>query len=233
MLLELNSFNNASTVFHAAQGCALLTLACAEIYAAYRPAGVILFAAPAALILSALVTGLAGLYFLGGWGVDAAILALRIKPGFHIFISFACLYVSAGMAQLMYLSSSGKAKGWHYLFLFFLAFIAGLYLIISRTVAPAAAREVAVYHAGMAFALFSAVLFKLAYHFLDRRTLNFAWAIMLFISAFQLLSYREIQGAFDFRMVSVTSGSGRESQAAEAGNSEKNVKTAPQKRAGN
>ena len=143
------------------------------------------------------------LYFLGGWSLDNALVALKLKNGFFIFVSFACCYASAGLSQLTFLSSGEKGRGWHYLFLLILAVIAALYFSVAGRVGPEAAAQVAVYHSALGVTLLSAVLFKLAHGFIPRRSLHLGWTMLLLMTSFQLLSYREIEGAFDIRGISM------------------------------
>lgn len=207
MTLNLDSYNTASTVMHSAQGCALLVLALSEAYAVKKPGGKTGLAAPAAFLLSGAAMCLAMLHFLGGWDIKSALLSLELKSGFYIFVSFACFYASAGLSLLTFRSSGGKSLFWRYLFLVFLAAIGLLYFGMSGKVNPEAAAGVAAYHAAFGLTLLAAVFFKLLHELRPRRALNLAWIILLLISSFQLLSYREVPGAFDLGAVSLQASS--------------------------
>ena len=197
MTLHLDGFNAASTAMHAAQGGALLVLGLTEIRAARGAGGRVMFASPAAFLCCAAAMALAMLYFLGGWSVKSALFSLKLAGGFYIFVSIACFYASAGLSQFTFLSSGEKGRGWHYLFLLFLAVISLLYFGMSRKVNPGAAAQVAAYHSAFGFTLLAAVVMKLIHGLRPRRILNLAWIALLFISSYQLLSYREVAGAFD------------------------------------
>ena len=231
MIFNLDSYNSASTVMHAAQGAALLALGLGEAYAARKPGGRIKFVPPLVFLLSAAVMLLAMLYFLGGWNAKDALLSLRLKSGFYIFISFACFYASAGLSQLTFLSSQEQNRGWHYLFLAFLAVIGLLYFGMSKKVNPGAAVEVAAYHSAFGFTLLAAVIFKFLCVFRPRGAFNLAWIVFLLITAFQLLSYREVKGAFDLGMVNLQASPLIAVPGAQA--ILKDVKTTNPKRAGN
>jgi len=233
MTLNLDSYNTASTAIHIAQGCALLVLGLTEAYAGLEPGRRIKLFSPLAFLLSGIAMALAILYFLGGWSMENALAALKMKNGFFIFVSFACFYASAGLSQLTFISSDEKSRGWHYLFLLFLAVIAVLYFSVARRAAPAAAAEVGLYHSALGITLLAAVAFKFLHGFRPRRTLHLGWIILLLMTAFQLLSYREIKGAFDFHIVSLQPAAMIPARAVPADAVKKNAKTPPSKRAGN
>ncbi len=246
MTLNLDSYNTASTAMHAAQGAALLALGFTEAYAWHKPGGRIRFIAPLALLLSGAGMLLAMLYFLGGWSVESLMFSLQLKSGFYIFVSFACFYASAGLSQLTFLSSEEKSRGWHYLFLTFLAVIGLLYFGMSKKVNPEAAVEVAAAHSAFGFTLLAAVIFKLLNGFRPRRGFDLAWVALILIASFQLLSYREVGGAFDFRVTALqaspqislpaTAAGAVKSRAFPPGKSmvvNKDAKIAHPKRAGN
>lgn len=230
MTLDPGGYNAASTVMHAAQGAALLALGLTEAYALREPGGRIRFAAPLAFLLSGAAMLLAMLYFLGGWSVKNALVSMQLKSGFYIFVSFACFYASAGLSRLTFLSSKDTRRGWHYLFLAFLAVIGFLYFGMPRKVNPEAAAEVAAYHSAVGFTLLAAVIFRFLHDLRPRRALNLAWIVLLLTSSFQLLGYREVEGAFDFRVESVRFSPRIFSPA---GAVNKDAKTAHPKRAGN
>ncbi len=231
MTLDLYSYNTASTAIHIAQGSALLVLGLTEAYAGVEPGKRIKFFSPAALLAGGIAMALIILCLLGGWHLDNALAALKMKNGFYIFVSFACFYASAGLSQLTFLSSDEKSRGWNYLFLLFLAVIAALYFSVAGRAGPEAAAEVGVYHSAMGATLLAAVLFKLIYGFRPRRSLHLGWSMLLLMTSFQLLSYREIKGAFDLRLVSIQSGINPDTPSAKPAN--KNAKTPPVKRARN
>lgn len=233
MTLEPGSYNTASTVMHAAQGAALLALGLTEAYGWHKPGGRIRFAAPLAFLLSGAAMFLSMLYFLGGWSVRSALFSLQLKNGFYIFVSFACFYASAGLSRLTFLSSEEKSRGWHYLFLAFLAVIGLLYFGMSRKVNSEAVVEVAAYHSAFGFTLLAAVIFKLLNDFRPRKAFDLAWIVLLLTSSFQLLGYREVEGAFDFRVENMRFSPRISSPAAAAKVVNKDAKTTHPKRAGN
>lgn len=230
MMSGPGAYNTASTVMHAAQGAALLAVGLTEAYALREPGGRIRFVSPLALLLSGAAMLLAMLYFLGGWSVKGALVSLQLKSGFYIFVSFACFYASAGLSRLTFLSSEEKHRGWHYLFLAFLAVIGLLYFGMSRKVNPEAAVAVAAYHSAFGFTLIAAVIFKFLNDLRPRKALNLAWIVLLLTSSFQLLGYREVEGAFDFR---VESARFSPRVFSPAGAVNKDAKIAHPKRAGN
>jgi len=217
MTLNLDSYNTASTMIHAAQGTALLAIGFTEAYALYKPGGRIRFISPLALLLSGAVMLLAMLYFLGGWSVESLMFSLQLKSGFYIFVSFACFYASAGLSQLTFLLSEEKNRGWYYLFLFFLAVIGLLYFGMSKKVNPEAVVEVAAAHSAFGFTLLAAVIFKLLNGFRPRKGFNLAWVALILIVSFQLLSYKEVEGAFDFRVTGLQASPQISSPAAAPG----------------
>lgn len=225
MTLPPAGYNAASTIMHEAQGAALLVLGLNEAYAAHTPGGRIRFASPLTFLLSGVVVLLTMLNFLGGWNVANTLLSLQLNRGFYIFISFACFYASAGLSQLTFLYTEERTRGWHYLFLFFLAVIGFLYFGISQKVSPGAAVEVAAYHSAFGFTLIAAVSFKFLHDFRPRRVFNLVWIVFLLISSFQLLTYREVEGAFDLDTVNLQTSPQIYPPAAAAKSANKDVKT--------
>ncbi len=233
MTLNPDSYNTASTAIHIAQGAALLVLGLTEAYAGVEPGKRINFFSPAALLASGSAMALIMLYLLGDWSLDNALAALNTKNGFFIFVSFACFYAAAGLSQLTSLSSGGKGRGWHYVFLLFLAAIAALYFGVAGRVGPEAAAKVGIYHSAMGVTLLAAVLFKILYGFSPRRSLHLVWTILLLMTSFQLLSYREMPGAFDLNVISMRTEMKPATQAVPVKPANKNAKTPPVKRARN
>jgi len=228
----LDNYNAASTAIHIAQGAALLVLGLTEVYAGEPGKRLKLFS-PAALLAGGIAMALVMFYFLGGWSLDNTMVALKLKNGFLIFVSFACFYASAGLSQLTFLTSGGKGRGWHYLFLIFLAVIAVLYFSVASRVGAEAAAEVRVYHSAMGVTLLAAVLFKLLHGFRPRRGLHLGWIMLLLMTSFQLLSYREVEGAFDTRVVSIRTEMKPVMPAVQVKPANKNAKTPPAERARN
>ena len=233
MTLNFDNYNAVSTAIHIAQGAALLVLGLTEAAAGLEPGKRIKFFSAAALLAGGVAMALIMLRFLGGGSLDNTMEALKLRNGFFIFVSFACFYASAGLSQLTFLSSGEKGRGWDHMFLLFLAVIAVLYFSVSDRVGPEAAAEVAIYHSALGVTLLAAVLFKLVHGFRPRRSLHLVWTILLLMTSFQLLSYREIEGAFDFRGVGMQTEIKPVAPAAQAKSAKKNAKTPPQKRAGN
>jgi hypothetical protein len=246
MTLNLDGYNTASTVMHSAQGAALLALGLTEAYAARKPGGRLLFVSPLVFLLSGAAMLLAILYFIGGWSVKTTLFSLQLKSGFYIFPSFACFYAAAGLSQFNAFSSQWKRRGWNYLFLAFLTVIGLLYFGMSRKVNPEAATAVAAYHSAIGFTLLAAVMCKILHEVRPRAAFNLAWIILLFISSYQLLSYREVAGAFDLGAApmrvspmidqpaaAVSGVKIRTFSQGQSGGASKDAKTTDQKRAGN
>jgi len=232
MTLNFDSYNTASTAIHVAQGCALLVLGLTEAYAGLETDRRIKLVSPAVFLLSGAAMALFMLYFLGGWSLDGAFGALKMKNGFFIFVSFACFYACAGFSLLTFLFSGEKSRGWWYLFLFFLAVIALLYFRVSTRVGSGAAAQVALYHSGLGVTLLAAVLLKFLHGFRPRRTFHFGWSALLLITSVQLLGYREVKGAFDLHVVSLNTEASQVVPAAPVKAVKNNAKTSPSERAG-
>jgi hypothetical protein len=200
MTFNPEGYNTASTFIHVAQGGALLVLGLTEAFAKESD-GKIKLASPAALLAGPAAMALAILYFLGGWSIKSALFSLHIQRGFYIFISLACFYASAGLSQLNFLSSGETRRAWHYLFLVFLAVIAFLYFCVPGKVNPEAEREALINHSALGLTLFFAVISKFIHGLRPRRKFHIIWVSLLLVTAFQLLTYRETPGAFDFHTV--------------------------------
>jgi len=232
MTLNPDSYNAASTAIHIAQGGALLVLGFTEAYAGLERGKRIKLFSPAALLLAGIAMAAFILYFLGGWSFENALGAMKMKNGFFIFVSFACFYAAAGLSQLTFIASEEKGRGWFNLFLLFLAVIAVLYFGVAGRVGPAASSEVGRFHSGLGITLLVAVTLKLMHGFSGRRKFHLGWAVLLMLVSVQLLSYREVKGAFDLNIVSLQADTKPVTPAVPV-KIDKNAKNSPSKRAGN
>ena len=205
IFIDPENFSRASTFIHICQGGALLVLGSVEAYAADNQAEKINFIPPAAFILSAVLMLGSMLYFLGGWQLQPLRDALALKGGFYIFPAFAWFFAAAGLSRLMALRVEVKGGVWQFLFLSFLCLIGLLYFSVPYKVSEAARQRVFAAHAVVGVTLLAAVLAKSLYFFLEKKFFQVIWAVLIFITAGQLLVYRENPRAFEFRMITIQS----------------------------
>ena len=201
MTFNYQSFTAASTLIHIIQGVALLALGAAEACAVDNQVKKLAFAGPLCLLAAAAAIPLVILALLGGWSVEQARAALAERSGFYLFISSACLFGAAALSRITQVSKGAEKGGWYALFLFFLAAAAGLYFILPSRVNEDVWRVVFIWHAAIGSTLLLAVAFKVAYSFFGRRVLQTCWAVMLMITALQLVTYRENDKAFSPHIV--------------------------------
>jgi hypothetical protein len=233
MTLDYGSFARASTLIHAAQGAGLLLLGASEAYLLDNPGRKAALAGPLALLAAAAAIPLLILALPGAWSLDQLRLALEVRRGFHLFLAFACLLGAAGLSRLAQVSTDRRGGGWQALFLFFLAAVGVLYFFMASRVNEEAWRQVLVWHAAAGITLLLAVAFKAAHVFNGRRFLHVAWAALLMITALQLLTYKESQGAFGLRLVTFESSPELPPARTAKAPAFKNAATADKKRAGN
>lgn len=227
MTIDYGDFTRASNLIHWLQGGALLALGAAEAYALQNKGRKVVLAASIVLAASGAAMFAAVLALPGGWSPAQLFTALEVRPGFYLFIAFACLYGAAGLSLLTH-EALGRSGGvWRALFLAFLAFSGVLYFTQAWRVNEEAWREVLVWHSAIGATLLLAVAAKSADIFFSRRALQLSWAVLLLITGLQLVSYRETDGAFAPRLVTLESAP--EVPAAPA----KNAKTPDKKRPGN
>jgi len=203
MIIDYADFTKASNLIHSIQGGALLLLGAAEAYALDNKGRPFILAAAAALALSGLAMVGAVLALPGGWSFEQFSAALNFRRGFYLFIAFACLFSAAGMSRLTQAALDRRGGGWQALFLALLALAGLLYFMLASRVNEEAWRQVLVWHSAMGATLLLAVAAKVADIFKPRRALHFAWAALLLVTALQLLTYRESQGTFAPRLVTV------------------------------
>jgi hypothetical protein len=203
MIVNYDGFTAASTIIHSSQGAALLLLGAAEAYSLDNPGSKIGFAGPLALLAAAAAIPLAVLALPGGGSFEGLKAALAARRGFFLFISLSCLLGAAGFSRLTQLALWRRAGGWQALFLFFLAGCGVLYFLLPWRVNPEAWRRTLPWHFAMGTTLLLAVALKAAYTFSGRRRLHMAWAVLLVATALQLLTFRETEGAYGLRMVTL------------------------------
>ena len=203
MMLNYDGFTSASTLIHSAQGAALLLLGAVEAYSLDKPESKVRFAGPLGLLAAAVAIPLATLALPAGWSLDSFKPALDARRGFYLFIAFACFFGAAGLCRLTQFALDRKAGGWQALFLVFLAACGALYFIMPWRVNQEAWLQTLHWHAAIAGTLLLAVAVKTLHVFLGRRKLHIAWAVLLIIAGLQLISYRETEGAFGLRLVTI------------------------------
>lgn len=227
MILDYADYTRASNIIHAVQGGALLLLGAAEAYALDNKGRKFVLAASALLALSGVAMFGAVLALPGGWSLEQLSAALNFRRGFYLFIAFACLFFAAGLSRLTQAALDRQGGGWQAIFLAMLASSGILYFLLASRVNEEAWRQVLVWHSAIGGTLLLAVAAKVADVFRPRRALHFAWAALLLVTAMQLLTYRESQGAFAPRLVTMETPS-EVPPAAPA----KNAKPADKKRPG-
>jgi hypothetical protein len=234
MTLDYAVFAKASTLIHAAQGAGLLLLGAAEAYTLDNPGRKAALIGPLALLAAAAAIPLVMLALLGAWSLEQLRLALDVRRGFHLFLAFACLLGAAGLSRLAQAALDRRGGGWQALFLGFLAAVGVLYFFMASRVNEEAWRQVLVWHAAAGATLLLAVVFKTAHVFSGRRTLHIAWAVLLMAAALQLITYKESEGAFGMRLVTLQSAPELPPSAPpRSATLSKNAATADKKRPGN
>lgn len=203
MTLDFADYTKASNIVHAVQGGALLLLGAAEAYALDNKGRRAVLAAAGVLALSGAAMFLAILALPGGWSFEQLAAALNFRRGFYLFVAFACLYSAAGMCRLTQAALDRRGGGWQALFLALLAGAGVLYFLLASRVNEEAWRQVLVWHSAIGATLLLAVAAKAADIFRPRRALHFSWAALLLVTGLQLLTYRETQGAFAPRLVTL------------------------------
>ena len=204
-LIDPENLKQASTFIHVCQGGALLILGAAEAYAADNQAKKINFLPPAAFMLSGALMLVSMLYFLGNWHLQPLLDALELKKGFYIFPAFAWLFAAAGLGRMMALYMGEKGGFWQFLFLVFLCVIALLYFTVPYRVNEAARLPVLAFHSAMGISLLAAVVSKSLHVFMKKKILQIIWAVLILITAGQLLIYRENPQAFEYHVVTIQS----------------------------
>lgn len=230
MTVNYAGFAAASTLIHSFQGAALLLLGAVEIYSLDKPESGLKLAGPLALLAAAVAIPLAALALPGGWSLEGLKAALEARRGFYLFIAFACLFGAAGLSRLTQLALDRKAGAWQALFLFFLAACGALYFVLPWRVNDEAWRQTLPWHAAMGFTLLLAVALKAAHIFSGKRKLHVAWAALLILTALQLAAYRETEGAFGLRLVTVETAPQLPAAKIAAPAQHKNASTADKKR---
>ena len=205
MTLDFADYTKASNLVHAVQGGALLLLGAAEAYALDNKGRKVPLAGAAVLALSGAATFLALLALPGGWSFGQLAAALNFRRGFYLFVAFACVYTGAGLCRLTQAALDRRDGGWQAMFLALLAFAGVLYFLLASRVNEEAWRQVLVLHSAIGATLLLAVAARAAAIFRPRRWLSFAWAALLLVTGMQLLTYRETQGAFAPRLVTMQS----------------------------
>lgn len=208
MTLDYADFTRASNLIHPIQGAALLLLGAAEAYALDNEGRRFTLIAAAALALSGALMFAVILALPGGWSPAQLALALSVRRGFYIFISFACIYSAAGLSLLTKEAVGRRGGGWLATFLVLLAFAGVLYFVLAWRVNEEAWRRVLVWHAAIGGTLLLAVAARAADALRPRRPLRLTWAALLLLTGFQLLLYREAADAFAPRLITVESSAG-------------------------
>jgi hypothetical protein len=205
VIIDFDSLARASTAAHAALGAGLFLLGASEAYAHDNPGSRLALAGPLALLASAVAVPLTLLGISAAWDLEQLRAVLDARRGFYLFIALACLYGSAGLSRLTQLAARRDGGGWQAAFLVFLAASGALYFMMAWRVNEEAWRQVLAWHAAIGAAVLLAAAAKAAAVLTGRRALHFAWCALLMIAALQLLTYREVPGAFGLRMVSLQS----------------------------
>lgn len=228
MIIDYADFTRASNLIHWLQGGALLMLGAAEAFSSDGKGRRSAIAAALVLACSGAAMFAAVLALPGGWSFAQMSTALQVRRGFYLFISFACLYGAAGLSRLMQQALGRSGGGWRALFLALLALAGALYFLMAGRVNEGAWRQVMIWHSAIGFTLLLAVAAKTADVFMGRRALHLAWAALLLLAGLQLVSYKETDGAFAPRLVTLESG-----PEVPPSLPLKNAKPADQKRPGN
>ncbi|MDA8131561.1 MAG: hypothetical protein M0011_08670 [Elusimicrobia bacterium] len=205
MTIDYADFARASSLIHAIQGAALILLGAAEAFSLDNKGRGASLAAGFGLAVSGAAMLAVMLAYPGGGSPEQLYAALNLRRGFYLFIAFACLFSGAGLSLLTRVSVGREGGGWQASFLGLLAFAACLYFMMASRVNEAAWREVLARHSAIGGALLLAVLAKAAHGFRPKRALHIAWASLLLLAGLQLAAYRESDGSFGPRRVTIES----------------------------
>jgi ABC-type transport system involved in cytochrome c biogenesis permease subunit len=141
----------------------------------------------------------------GGWSFPQLAASLAVRRGFYLFIAISCLFSAAGLSLVTKEALGQHGASWHGLALLLLAFAGVLYFTLPLRVNEEALGQVLVFHVAMGITLLLAVAAKALDLLRPRRALHLAWAVLLLITGLQLVSYRESDGSFAPKLVTMES----------------------------
>lgn len=198
----------ASTVVHFFQGIAFFTMAIAAVYTRSGCRRWIKFVSPLACITAGILSLFAMGVILGDWNFNAAINIIRFKPGFFIFMALTLLLLSAGFAEALFAADERRNKMWKYFQLFFIGFIAVLYMMMHTRVNNEAIHFVMIEHIAIGATLMMASIMKVAELFTAKKIIKMTGIVFLLMASFQLMVYKEDVRSFSYSPTTVTIESG-------------------------
>ena len=178
------------------QGAAFLVLGAAEAYSMDRPGRGAALIGPLALLAAAIAIPFIIFAMPGEWSLDGMSAALDARRGFYVFLAMAGLLAAAGLSRLGQDPAGRNSGNWVATSLFAFALCGVLYVMLAWRVNGEAWHQVMFRHAPMCATLILAVILKAENLVSRRRSFHMAWAVLLMITAVQLLTYTEFPEAF-------------------------------------
>ena len=194
----------ASTVVHFFQGMAFFAMAVATCYTGVGCKRWIKFVSPLACIAAGILSLFAIGVILGDWNFNDAINIIRLKPGFFIFMALTLLLLSAGFSEALFAADERRNKMWKYFQLFFLGFMAVLYMMMHTRVNNEAIHFVMIDHVAIGATLMTALIMKVAELFTAKKIIKMTGIIFLLMTSFQLMVYKEDVRSFSYNPTTVT-----------------------------
>ncbi|MCK5106559.1 MAG: hypothetical protein KAQ76_03265 [Elusimicrobiales bacterium] len=205
------NFRLASNCIHFLQGAAFFIIGIAAIYIyekGEKAQEKFKFISPLSLIAAGALSLVVMIGVLGHWSFDGAIAIMKVKPGFFIFMALSCLFISGGFSGVLFESDREKNKVWGYFYLIFIFAIAALYALMHTRVNGGAEVFVMINHIAVAGVLALALILKITEFFTEKKIIKILASVLLLATSFQLLTYKEHEDSFKYRIITVESGSG-------------------------
>ncbi|MEA3306399.1 MAG: hypothetical protein U9Q34_01265 [Elusimicrobiota bacterium] len=204
-----DNFRVASNYIHFLHGSVFFIMGITAAYVHVKEKkdqGKFRFISPLSFIIAGVLSFLVIIGVLGHWSLESAIVVMKIKPGFFIFMALSCIFVSAGVSGVLFEADRGANKFWGFFYWIFIIAIAALYAFMHTRVNSEASLFVMTHHIAMAGTLTMALIFKLTGIFTEKKVIKIFAIVFLLITSFQLLTYKENDNSFKRRVITVETG---------------------------
>jgi len=197
-MIPYENFNNSSTTIHILNGFAFLCLGVFETIKIQNPDNVFRKYIPFIFFIVGFLSFLSIFYYMN-FDLNQLKISFNLRPALYILNAISFSFMAYGISLFLFFLN--PVNLWKYISFLLFLFILFLYIFFSYKVNVQAQRDVLIIHLGIVLPLFLSFIFEIINKKFNKLIISKIIPILIFISAFQLIIYKEIEDSFKYKMI--------------------------------